>query len=1215
MSYNSSLSGSNAIVAITKHDVDGKSSHELIRDYPFRYADDSKYCVVKVEHKKSIVDESIFPTGKDNGKGPADLLETYIDHVMLDEQKPKLQPLARKEFFTKAFNEGDFDFKLKSVELQAVPLQSQIFRQRSLFPSNSKDQKKFFALLTEKLKNNDPSIVRLRLAGMNINDFVLTQLCSGLIRNRWVQIILLHNNKITDKGAEVLCQALQYHPHCHSIWLATNRITDVGMRHLSELLHWNLNIKELNVSNRWPSEIWAKKEFEMHPHVTYVGAEFLARYLRKGAGLTSLSLADQRLRDDGAEILFELLPQYPLRSLNLSGNLLGDRACRTLQRILPQNPILEELILSKNLITDAGAMDIAYGLAYNSLVTILDLASNRIGDAGLYALYRCLQYNATIRSLITVGNVHNTKKSSLLLTGGGRGSPQLHVATAGAISHKPFQSARSDNDNDTNNDHEDDADEEDHGRYDLHAEALAAHRNRNSLIAHHPGNAIDGERPNRHASFAALQAIHEEATTTAAASPMLALASPSPPTIRELRASLSLPSSAARSLSPGPASSSSADGRIAPFSPPPSQTKPAGTSPTSALQYQPPQDSFDNMIASPFMRQSMLRVGPPIAATDVASTAVVAGSPSRSPSIVSKRRGSAFVPPTTAQFAVPGVSVHGKKGLTRASTTVPSLPAPMPASPTRSPGPAREGPRPVTAPMPQASGGGGGGFGIVSIEEAIAQAIRNVNEAPSPLETPRSIGHMSAASDEDESARHGPAPAATTLPVKAPRPAPLSSSSPLLKAAATAGSRNVSPSTRASPMRTTNRPFASSDSREDDNANSDEGDDGGSGGENDNDDDNSVMSALSLSSVNDLVPYRRQREAAGREPPTAPMTRPSISQQMMKLPPSSSQDDRSIGSNGSNYRRKERSRSINPFTLTPQEMTDYFEGKIVYNPYKDEMKKRRLESEARERAARQSVIEGGGGGTNSLSSSSSLASSNSNTETRRRPQRRLSQDLGKTVGVPHFQSIGVKPIRTSISDFADSGQHLLYLRVVTEDDPADEQLEHRMERDRLGITDDAVTTTGSDQALALTDGSSSTAVTTTSSPSTATAGGDGTATAVAEGEQAHPAGTNAAGTGTSAPAEQSTGGRRGLLSLPAIIEAKIHEKKYPPGHLAAVQAAHIALDGQLRGRKGQRGRNNKRQSVDAARLRRTSANAFAAGIASAVSTSASAADSVPATSS
>lgn len=356
--------------------------------------------------------------------------------------------------------------------------------------------------------------------------------------------------------------------------------------------------------------------------------------------------------------------------------------------------------------------------------------------------------------------------------------------------------------------------------------------------------------------------------------------------------------------------------------------------------------------------------------------------------------------------------------------------------------------------MPQGGGagggGGGGGFGIVSIEEAIAQAIRNVNEAPSPLETPRSIGHLSAASDEDDAARHQPdrhqpaSAAPTALPTKAPpKPMPLSSSSPLLKAAATAGSRNVSPSARASPMRTTNRPFASSDSREDDNAHSDQGDDGGgSGGENDNDnddDDNSVMSALSLASINDLVPYRRQREAAGREPPTAPITRPSISQQMMKLPASSSQDDRSIGSNGSNYRRKERSRSINPFTLTPQEMTDYFEGKIIYNPYKDEMKKRRMEAEARERAARQSIVEGGGGGgggggTNSLSSSSSLASEET---TRRRPQRRLSQDLGKTVGVPHFQSIGVKPIRTSISDFADSGQHLLYLRVVTEDDPAD----------------------------------------------------------------------------------------------------------------------------------------------------------------------------------
>lgn len=171
-----------------------------------------------------------------------------------------------------------------------------------------------------------------------------------------------------------------------------------------------------------------------------------------------------------------------------------------------------------------------------------------------------------------------------------------------------------------------------------------------------------------------------------------------------------------------------------------------------------------------------------------------------------------------------------------------------------------------------------------------------------------------------------------------------------------------------------------------------------------------------------------------------------------------------------------------------------------------------------------------------------------------------------------------------------------------------EQLEQRMERDRLGITaeDAGATTTGSsDQGN---ESSSSTAVTTTTTTATATAvDGAGTAAAAAEGEQQTGADTTA-GTGTSsAPSEPSAGGgggRRVLLSLPAIIEAKIHEKKYPPGHLAAVQAAHIAIDGQLRGRKAQRGRNNKRQSVvDAARLRRTSANAFAAGIAHAITTS------------
>lgn len=60
------------------------------------------------------------------------------------------------------------------------------------------------------------------------------------------------------------------------------------------------------------------------------------------------------------------------------------------------------------------------------------------------------------------------------------------------------------------------------------------------------------------------------------------------------------------------------------------------------------------------------------------------------------------------------------------------------------------------------------------------------------------------------------------------------------------------------------------------------------------------------------------------------------------------------------------------------------------------------------------------------------------------------------------------------------------------------------------------------------------------------------------------------------------------VKLPAVVEAKIHHHTYPEGHLAALQAAHIAVDGPMHGT------NKKKRSsvVDISRLRRTSVSAF-----------------------
>jgi Ran GTPase-activating protein (RanGAP) involved in mRNA processing and transport len=71
--------------------------------------------------------------------------------------------------------------------------------------------------------------------------------------------------------------------------------------------------------------------------------------------------------------------------------------------------------------------------------------------------------------------------------------------------------------------------------------------------------------------------------------------------------------------------------------------------------------------------------------------------------------------------------------------------------------------------------------------------------------------------------------------------------------------------------------------------------------------------------------------------------------------------------------------------------------------------------------------------------------------------RRLSANLGKTLGIPNITSIGIKPIRTKVSGEVDSGQHLMYLRVATEHDPEDARptslikigLDNRAERERI----------------------------------------------------------------------------------------------------------------------------------------------------------------------
>lgn len=197
-----------------------------------------------------------------------------------------------------------------------------------------------------------------------------------------------------------------WHPSFHTLLIGCNAITDIGARHISQLIYRSNTIREVNLSTKWPSLIdHGADSYQLHPHITHIGAHYIAREIQKKSTLTSLSLANQRISDHGSIHLFKALNKCFLRVLNLQSNELSDECCDVLRVSLEdENIVLESLVLSHNHISDDGGVAIAYGLAHNTSIKLMDLSDNKLGHVGLDALYLCLQYNHTLESLITINN-------------------------------------------------------------------------------------------------------------------------------------------------------------------------------------------------------------------------------------------------------------------------------------------------------------------------------------------------------------------------------------------------------------------------------------------------------------------------------------------------------------------------------------------------------------------------------------------------------------------------------------------------------------------------------------------------------------------------------------------------------------------------------------------------------------------------------------------
>jgi len=399
--------------------------------------------------RREAVLASLQNKGVDDGKGAQKLLASYVDEVLAVTHPYAAIELPTHVTEKKSWQACTFAEKLLRNELKEIPLVSQLVAQKALVPVHTQLKKKQFDDICRRLKRNDGTLVRLRLNGAGVSDAVAHTLAGALEKNLYAQHLMLHDNRVTDTGVEELCSALRWHPSVHTVWLGGNPITDRGCIALANLAHINHNIKDLNLSNKKPGQSWSGEPNIYATNISMIGCEALGRALMRSCQLISINLADQRVRDQGAQLLFSSLRRSVLRTLNLKNNGLTDKCCVSLRDVLiyesasdgydhrnirggapykgpnsargPENGYtatglhLEKLVLSENEIGDAGAANIAYALCYNKTLQALDLAYNKIDDSGILELLSCLQYNQVLRSMYTIYNISQDERVDRVL--------------------------------------------------------------------------------------------------------------------------------------------------------------------------------------------------------------------------------------------------------------------------------------------------------------------------------------------------------------------------------------------------------------------------------------------------------------------------------------------------------------------------------------------------------------------------------------------------------------------------------------------------------------------------------------------------------------------------------------------------------------------------------------------------------------------------------
>lgn len=225
------------------------------------------------------------------------------------------------------------------------------------------------------------------------------QLATLLANNTALDTLSLTDGKIGDAGALAIAQALQINRTLTSLDLRNNTIRSNGAAFLAIML--GASDVASKAKEHWKGNPWLNSDlFNKEKH---------------NQTLKSLDLTGNQIGDTGVNFIYSALQKNTtLATLHLGNITIGENGARDLGKMLLKNATLTKLVISGNNIDDTKADLIAQGLFHNKALTHLDLSNNQIGEKGVDPLAQSLLNNSTLTTL-HLGNNRIGENGALLL--------------------------------------------------------------------------------------------------------------------------------------------------------------------------------------------------------------------------------------------------------------------------------------------------------------------------------------------------------------------------------------------------------------------------------------------------------------------------------------------------------------------------------------------------------------------------------------------------------------------------------------------------------------------------------------------------------------------------------------------------------------------------------------------------------------------------------